>query len=230
MKPIVTLCSQIDANSLKRMPWSIRRGVNQIKSHAWRYLLDVAHFTRKNAIKAGKILSLHAQAVACVSKGKTGKPHEFGGVFQLGRIKGNFMMVAQSLNLQMNDKLSFQELLGEHVRLLGDGKLKSVATDKGYWSLKNCNKVIAKKITTIGMQKPNKPGKVSTALAQEALQLRNRRAGIEPLIGHVKHGGQLGRSRMKSDSGTLAAGYASIFGFNIRQLINHRIEKKKRVA
>lgn len=37
-------------------------------------------------------------------------------------------------------------------------------------------------------------------------QLHGRRAGIEPLIGHAKHGGQLGRSRMKSDLTTLAAG------------------------
>lgn len=33
-------------------------------------------------------------------------------------------------------------------------------------------------------------------------------AGIEPLIGHTKHGGQLDRSRMKSDETTKSAGYA----------------------
>ena len=48
--------------------------------------------------------------------------------------------------------------------------------------------------------------------------LHHRRAGIEPLIGHTKHGGQLGRSRMKSDATTKSAGYAAVFGFNLRQL------------
>lgn len=51
--------------------------------------------------------------------------------------------------------------------------------------------------------------------------MHNRRAGIEALIGHAKHGGQLGRSRMKSDKTTKSAGYAAVFGFNLRQLTRH---------
>ena len=49
-------------------------------------------------------------------------------------------------------------------------------------------------------------------------KLHNRRAGIEPLIGHLKQGWQMGRSRMKSDPTTLSAGYSSVLGFNLRQL------------
>ena len=44
------------------------------------------------------------------------------------------------------------------------------------------------------------------------------RLGPEPLIGHTKLGGQMGRSRMKSDEATKSAGYASVLGFNLRQL------------
>ena len=51
-----------------------------------------------------------------------------------------------------------------------------------------------------------------------AQKLHNRRAGIEPLIGHLKQGWQMGRSRMKSDATTLSAGYSSVLGFNLRQL------------
>jgi hypothetical protein len=57
--------------------------------------------------------------------------------------------------------------------------------------------------------------------------LRNRRAGIEPLIGHIKRGGQLGKSKMKSDQATLAAGYGSVLGFNLRQMIRHQQGKMK---
>jgi hypothetical protein len=230
MKPIVTLCSQINVNRLKRMPWNIRRAVVQIKSYAWRHLLDVAHFVRNHTIKAGKILSIHSQAVACIVKGKAGKPHEFGRVFQLGRIFGNFMIVAQSTSLKMNDKLSFPALLETHAQIFGKGKLQSVATDKGYWSKRNYHEALGKKVNPVGMQQPIKNGNNPLKLDQEILRLRDRRAGIEPLIGHLKHGGMLGRSRMKTDSGTLAAGYASVLGFNMRQLINHRMEKIKKVA
>jgi hypothetical protein len=49
--------------------------------------------------------------------------------------------------------------------------------------------------------------------------------GIEPLIGHAKQGGQLGQSRMKTDETSLAAGYAAIGGFNLRQLIRPLLGK-----
>jgi hypothetical protein len=57
--------------------------------------------------------------------------------------------------------------------------------------------------------------------AKTRARLADRRAGIEPLIGHAKQGGQLGQSRMKTDDTTLAAGYSAIGGFNLRQLIHH---------
>ena len=52
-------------------------------------------------------------------------------------------------------------------------------------------------------------------------ELINRRSGIEPLIGHLKQGWQMGRSRMKSDKTIEASGYAAVLGFNMRQLIRH---------
>lgn len=54
----------------------------------------------------------------------------------------------------------------------------------------------------------------------------NRRSGIEPLIGHAKHGGQRGQSRMKQDETTLAAGYSAAGGFNLRQLVRHLLGKE----
>ena len=61
--------------------------------------------------------------------------------------------------------------------------------------------------------------------AETYARLVDRRAGIESLIGRAKHGGQLGQSRMKPDAITLAAGYAAVGGFNLRQLIRHLLGK-----
>jgi IS5 family transposase len=58
---------------------------------------------------------------------------------------------------------------------------------------------------------------LANALAQAAVTL----GFADPSkadFGHTKHGGQLGKSRMKSDATTLAAGYASVLGFNLRQI------------
>ena len=60
-----------------------------------------------------------------------------------------------------------------------------------------------------------KPGSVEDDPEQE--KLRRRRAGIEPLLGHVKRFG-LGRSKMKGDKNTHGSGFTSIMGFNLSQL------------
>ena len=193
--------------------------MEHINSHAWRYLLDVGHFTREHTIKAGKVLSFHAQKVVCIKKGKIGKDKEFGRVFQLGRIKGNFFFVLGSSSLRMDDKKSFIPLVEEHATLFGEGVLESASADKGYWAAKNQRELTKRGVRESGLQRPINI-KTKRGLSSQEVQerLRDRRAGIEPLIGRAKHGGQLGRSRMKSDTATLAAGYASVFGFNLRQL------------
>lgn len=62
--------------------------VRLVRVSGWRYLLDVGHSVRTNTLKPGERLAFHTDAVTCIKKGKAGKPHEFGRVFQLGRIRG----------------------------------------------------------------------------------------------------------------------------------------------
>jgi len=213
------------------MPWNIRRATETLRRNAWRYLLDVAHFIRTHHLKPGKILSLHARAVACVKKGKLGKPFEFGRVYQLGRIAGNFLFVGACTSLRMDDKSSLVSMLDEHAALFGEETLTSAAADKGYWSSTNRKEMIKRKVKEIGLQSPqnirNRQGLPSPEVCDK---LKDRRAGIEALIGRTKHGGQLGRSRMKSDEATLGAGYSSVLGFNLRQLMRHQAGKTKLAA
>jgi len=229
MKPVVKLCELLTESQIAKLPWNIRRAFSQIKKDAWRYLLDVGHFTRTHTIKPGKILSFHAKALACIKKGKLGKEFEFGRVFQLGRLKGNFLFVLESTSIHMNDKASFAPLLEEHSKLFGKDVLKTVATDKGYWSAKNQDAITDLGITSDGLQRPVTIKRRPIDLDLEE-HLRNRRAGIEPIIGHTKLGGQLGRSRMKSDTATLAAGYGSVLGLNLRQIIRYQQGKIKIVV
>ena len=132
----------------------------------------------------------------------------------------------------MNDKESLVPMLAEHQVLFGEDTLTSLSTDKGYWSSKNLKAAAQYNIKDIGLQPPANIKRNKKLLPTPEIQekLRDRRAGIEPLIGHVKHRGQLGKSRMKSDAATLAAGYASVLGFNIRQLIRHQGGKMKEAA
>ena len=231
MRPLVGLCRQLDLQRFGKMPWNIRRCVATIGGESWRYLLDVAHFLRTRSIKAGKILSLHARAVACIKKGKAGKELEFGRVFQLGRIKGNFLFASRATSLRMADKQAMPALLSEHASLFGTGCLLSAAADKGYYSRGNIKSLKFGQVVEIGIEGPRTTKNDMGTVKGEALtRLKDRRAGIEPMIGHAKHGGQLGRSRMKSDTATLAAGYGSVLGLNLRQMIRHQAGKMKEVA
>ena len=97
-------------------------------------------------------------------------------------------------------------------------KIESYTTDKGYYSKANEKKLIKSGVTEVGMQRPGNVSREKLLSSKLEEKLANRRSGIEPLIGHVKQNGQLGRSRMKSDRGTEAAGFSAIMGFNLRQL------------
>ena len=118
----------------------------------------------------------------------------------------------------MEDKKCVGAAIVEHITIFGPDRLASLAADKGYYSHANVKKAASLGVQEVGLQCPGRVrANQSEQNIQDARRLRDRRAGIEPLIGHAKKFG-LGRSRMKSDSTTLASGYRSILGFNLRQL------------
>ncbi len=218
LRPVVRFYESIRARQLRALPWHIRRTLTQVKEHGWRYLLDVGHFVRTHTIKPGKRLSFHATAVACIKKGKVGHPHEFGRVFQLGRLGGNFLIAFSCTSVRMEDKHSLLPAIAQHHALFGENVLQQIGTDKGYYSAKNIQAIESLAIDASGVQRPTtvrcRPPPEVTG------PLKRRRVGIEPLIQHAKSFG-LGKSRMKSDATTLASGYRAVTGFNLHQLIRH---------
>ncbi len=110
-----------------------------------------------------------------------------------------------------------------HQNLFGQGTLQSIATDKGYYSFDNERRFQAAGVKDIYLPRPNRTLNAPLEKTPGPIRqlLHDRRAGIEPLIGHTKQGGQMGRSRIKSDETTKSAGYASVFCFNARQLTRY---------
>ena len=207
----------------QRMPWNIRQALDHVHEHCSTLFLHVASFLCRGVVVPDKALSLHAKAVSCFNKGKAAKGLQFGRAFQLGRIGGNFLLVGACTSIRMEDKASVRPMIAEHQRLFGTGVLTSAGTDKGYYS--GANRKYLRSVEGLKefcLQQPGlDPRTLSERDAETHARLVDRRAGIEPLIGHAKQGGQLGQSRMKTDDTTLAAGYAAIGGFNLRQLIRH---------
>ena len=211
----------------QRMPWNIRQALDHVHEHCSNLFLHVASFLCRGVVVPDKAFSLHAKAVSCFNKGKAAKGLQFGRAFQLGRIGGNFLLVGACTSIRMEDKAAVRPMIEEHQRLFGAGVLTSSGTDKGYYS--GVNRKYLRSLEGLKeccLQQPGlDPRMLSESDAETYARLVDRRAGIEPLIGHAKHGGQLGQSRMKTDATTLAAGYAAIGGFNLRQLIRHLLGK-----
>lgn len=218
LKPIIAFCLALSPQAYAALPWHIRLAIDQITNHGWQFLVDVAYFIRTHTIKPDKILSFQCFEVACIRKGKVGKENEFGRVFQLGRIEGNFLIPCTCTDVRMEDKQSLLPAITEHRQIFGEQVLKAVGTDKGYYSAKNVREVEQAGVDAAGIQRPRK---VKDHPPEESVRpLRNRRAGIKPLIGHAKAFG-LGKSKMKSDQTTLASGYRAVMGFNLHQLLRH---------
>jgi hypothetical protein len=222
---VIKACNSLTAKQADKLKWNITKAKTQVIEYGEAYLAAAKIFIDTGKAIKDKRLSFHLSEVECFSKGKAHKKHEFGRAFQLGRIGGNFMFVGACTSVRMDDKKAVVPMLAEHEKLFGVKTVDSLATDKGYYSKKNIKHAQEKGIAKIGIQQPCTVNKKIAPLSPEDEEtLYNRRSGIEPLIGHVKQGGQLGRSRMKSDSTIESSGYTSVLGFNLRQTIKAKFK------
>jgi hypothetical protein len=214
-------------NFIEKMPWNIKRIFLQLIEKSKQYLSDVQSFLDTGSMAAGKILSFHLDQVCCITKNKPGKKYQFGRVFQLARTKGNFLFAGKCELPNQSDKQSIKLMLDTHAETFLDKKLDSAATDKGYYSGTNEKLMWEYGVKEIAIQRPNnvKRKRPNDLPRYREEELINRRAGVEPLIGHAKHRGQLGRSRMKSDRTIEASGFTSVLGFNLRQMTRYKMGK-----
>jgi hypothetical protein len=224
----INAVSSLTQEEIAKLPWTIKRAIEQLAAHGESYLWSVKNFIATGSAEASKRLCFHLDEVACFNKKKEHKKYEFGRAFQLVRLAKNFLFVAKCTDVRMDDKKSLLPVVDEYEGYFGKEKINSLATDKGYYSINNVKKLIKKKIAQVGVQIPaNTKDNIAALSNEEAEILSNRRAGIEPLIGHTKQGGQLGKSRMKNDRNIESSGYAAVLGFNLRQTLRAFICKEK---
>ena len=205
-------------------PWNITRAMKQLKEYGYKYFMHSLSWIERKKVNRNKALSFHCKDVSCFSKKH--KNRQFGRSHQLARIKGNFLFTAHSTKVRMEDKACLPDMITLHQELFGQGQLQSVVFDRGYSSQANYNFLESQNIAEIGLRLRGKKG-IDPPQEEKELQqkLQNRRAGIEPLIGHLKQNWQMGRTRMKNDQSSLSSAYTSVLGFNVRQLMRHQMGK-----
>jgi IS5 family transposase len=158
-----------------------------------------------------KLYSFHAPEVECIGKGKANAPYEFGVKVSIvttnKRSKGGqFVLHAKALHGNPYDGHTLKDVIEETEALTGR-KIERTYADKGYR----------------GHEAPNPwrvflSGQKRGVFGQIKRELK-RRSAIEPVIGHMKNDGHLGRNYLKGRDGDAANAILSAIGHNFRRVL-----------
>lgn len=156
-----------------------------------------------------KLYSLHAPEVECLSKGKAHKQYEFGvkASYALSQT-GNWVLGAQSCPGNPYDGHTLKTQVQQTQRLTQDS-VKVSRTDKGYRG--KLSQVEGVKLIHSGLSKKG--------MSRGDVAKLNRRNAIEPIIGHMKRDGKLGRCYLKGMPGDMMNVILSGAGQNMRKLL-----------
>lgn len=164
-----------------------------------------------------KIYSIHEPQVYCISKGKEHKKYEYGSKASIVVTKNSGIIVG-AVNFSKNhyDGHTLPEALKQTKELVG--KRPDVAIcDRGYKG----NKFIDGTQIVI----PKNPGKkVSAYERQKARKRFRRRAGIEPIIGHLKSDFKLMRNYLRGSLGDSINLMLAATAFNLRKLLRQLLD------
>lgn len=165
---------------------------------------------RQNA-RGAKLYSWHAPETECIGKGKAHKPYEFGCKVSIAttnrRCKGGqFVLHAKALPGNPYDGHTLAEVIEETEALTGR-EVERVYVDKGYRG----HSAPKPRSVFISGQKRGVTGVIKREL--------RRRSAIEPVIGHMKNDGHLGRNFLKGHAGDHANAVLTAVGYNFRLIL-----------
>jgi len=158
-----------------------------------------------------KLYSFHAPEVECIGKGKASAPYEFGVKASIVTTNahtpgGQFVLHAKALPGNPYDGHTLRAVIEDTQRLTGR-EIERAYVDKGYrgHDTENPRRVF------ISGQKRGVFGAIKREL--------RRRSAIEPVIGHLKAEGHLGRCYLKGRNGDAANVILSAVGYNFRRVL-----------
>ena len=167
--------------------------------------------SQKQRQRGWKLYSWHAPETECIGKGKPRAPYEFGVKVSITttnkRCKGGqFILHAKALPGNPYDGHTLKDVI-EETELLTGREIERAYVDKGYR----------------GHDAPNpwrvfKSGQKRGVHGQIKNELR-RRSAIEPVIGHCKTDGHLGRNFLKGRLGDQINAVMSAVGYNLRLIL-----------
>jgi IS5 family transposase len=175
---------------------------------AQRTVLDQARrLLEQHRHSKNKLYSLHAPEAECISKGKAHKRYEFGVKASFATtVKEAFVVGARAFTGNPYDGHTLSEQLGQ-VSILCDQTPQEAYVDRGYKGHQHPGDT---QVFIAGQKRGITP--------RQRHRLR-RRNTIEPIIGHMKTDGKLGRCFLHAKLGDAVNVILCAVGQNIRKLL-----------
>src|ERR1700675_4437258 len=158
-----------------------------------------------------KLYSFHAPETECIGKGKASAPYEFGVKVSVVTTNarapgGQFVLHAMALPGNPYDGHTLRDVIEDTQKLTGCA-IERGYVDKGYrgHDTENPRRIF------ISGQKRGVFGVIKREL--------RRRSAIEPVIGHLKAEGHLGRCYLKGRAEDAANAILSAVGYNFRRIL-----------
>ena len=164
-----------------------------------------------------KIYSIHEPQVYCISKGKDHKKYEFGSKASIVMTKNSGIIVgAVSFSKNIYDGHTLPEALKQSEALVGR-RAKVAICDRGYRG--------KRVIDGTRIEIPKNPLKKASAYEKRKARTRfRRRAGIEPVIGHLKSDFRLLRNYLKGSVGDSINLMLAAAAYNFKKLMRQLLD------
>ncbi|QRM32274.1 IS5 family transposase (plasmid) [Microvirga sp. VF16] len=155
-----------------------------------------------------KVYSLHAPEVVCIAKGKAHRPYEFGSKVAVAVTnREGFVLASKSLEGNPYDGHTLRRTMDQVVALTGVEPAR-IYVDQGYRG----HDYVHKERVFIARQRRG----LTPTIRREL----RRRSAIEPMIGHMKADGRLGRNHLLGAAGDAINALLVASGHNLRLILN----------
>lgn len=158
-----------------------------------------------------KIYSLHEPETCCISKGKEHKKYEFGN--KASFVKTDTGVIVGALGFRNEYDGHTLDIVLEQVKRLVGKPPKQAKCDRGYRG----KKIIG---DTEILIPSNSLKSISYYKKKKLSQAHRKRAGIEPVIGHIKSNHRLNRNFYKGITGDNINIMLAAAAFNFKRMMN----------
>ena len=191
----------------------ISRKMSDVQMSFYRKDIDLyLRVIRQERGDKDKVYSLHEPEVECISKGKEHKKYEFGNKSAIVKTGSGLIVGALAFHGNPYDGHTLPAHL-EQVRRLTGHTPKEALADRGYRGKKRVG------VTEISIPSSGTPGQ-SYYQKRKARKKFCRRAGIEPVIGHLKSDHRMIRNYLKGTLGDAINTMMAAAAFNMRHWMN----------